>query len=446
VYPDGDRKNAKKVMKEISDVVACVVDFGMFMPVAMKLSKFYKKVYYSTPTEKGFQVIDDFVMGDGVTGITRLEDYLSPSVFDEIDLFVFPYILYSGLQEHLEACGKAVWGARRADELETMKGKFYDSLEEVGLTVPGHEKVRGMKNLRVYLKEHPDVFVKISRYRGTMDTWKHVDYTNSSAYLDMLAVKLGPFQDDILFYVIDKIDTPIEGGIDTYNIDGQWPGEAVLGYEKKNECYLATVKPMAEMPPEFSIVNELYGPVLARYNYRQFFSTEVRVDGKDSIFIDPTCRTASPAGEEMLDLFGNLGDIVWQGAHGVLAEPEITARFAGEAYLHWTGERKQWKCLTVPEGLPAEVKLYACAQKDGVYYSPPDDEDVIGCVVAIGDDPGEVIEKIKETCEGMIGSKVRADLASFADLLIEIKKGEEAGIEFTDKNIPDPSVVLDSAV
>src|SRR6516164_5202949 len=120
------------VIKDTKDVVCCVVDFGMFMPVALKLSESYKQVYYTTPTEKGFQEIGDFASGAGVEKIQRIEDYLSPSIFDTIDLFVFPYILYGGLQEHLVACGKSVWGARHGDELERLKGKFYNTLDQVG--------------------------------------------------------------------------------------------------------------------------------------------------------------------------------------------------------------------------------------------------------------------------------------------------------------------------
>lgn len=394
-------------MKDTQDVVACVVDFAMFMPVAQKLSKFYKKVYYNTPVEKGFQEIGDFCYGDGVKNIHRINDYENPSVFEEIDLFVFPYILNSGNQLLYESLGKAVWGGRRADELEMYKGHFYEMLERIGLPVPAHEEILGLTNLRLYLKDHEDVYVKISRYRGTMDTWHHVNQCKSQSYLDLLACKLGPFQDRITFYVVHKIDTHIEGGIDTYCIDGQWPKDAVLGYEKKNECYLATVKPMDEMPEEFRIVNQAVAPELARYNYRQFFSTEVRVKGDQSFFIDPTCRTASPAGEEMLDLFGNLGDIIWHGAHGELVEPKITARFAGEAYMHWTGGKDEWKCVTVPEGLPADVKMYGCAEIEGVFWRPPSEDEVFGCVVAIEDTPEAVIEAIKETAEALKDSSVR---------------------------------------
>lgn len=429
-------------MKDTQDVVACVVDFGMFMPVACKLAEHFSKVYYSTPTEKGFPEINDFVLGDGIKNIHRLDDYFSPSVFEEIDLFVFPYILYGGLQEHLEECGKAVWGSRQAYELETMKGKFYDMLKEVGLEVPPHEKIVGLTNLRLYLKENDNVFVKISRFRGTMDTWKHRTYAQSLSYLDMLACKLGPFQDLVTFYVLDEIKTEIEGGIDTYCVDGQWPGEVVLGYEKKNEVYLATVKPMKEVPEVFTNVNDALSPVLESYRYRNFFSTEVRVKGETSYFIDPTCRTASPAGEEMLDLFGNLGDIFWRGAHGELVEPDITARFAGEAYLHWTGEKEEWRCIPIPEDLRDRVKIYSAADVDGIMYCPPGDSDIVGCVVAIGDSPSAIIDSIKESREAIGDAPVEINLASFAELVDQIETAEGKGIPFTDKPLPKPEELL----
>lgn len=430
------------IMKETQDVVACVVDFGMFMPVAMSLSDQLKKVYYYTPTEKGFQEFSEFVFGDGFDEIIRCDDFLDPAIVDEVDLFVFPYILHSGTQLLLERMGKAVWGARRADELERLKGKFYRTLEMIDLPVVPHIEVLGLSSLRQHLKKHDDLYIKISKYRGTMDTWHHVDYAQSAGYLDTLAVKLGPFQNDMLFYVIDPIKTDIEGGVDTYCIDGQWPSHSVVGYEKKNESYLATVKPTSDIAEEFLRVNEAIAPVLERYSYRQFFSTEVRVANGKSYFIDPTCRTASPAGEEMLDLFGNIGDIMWRGANGIMVHPEVTHAFAGESYLHKKPKSGEWRCLEVPQDLPAKVKLYGCAQQDGKFWWPPDDEEVIGCVVGLGDSPEEVIESIKQTAEALEEQQVEIKIAGFSDLLHEIEEADKAGIPFSDEAMPDPTIVL----
>lgn len=414
----------------------------MFMPVAEKLAEQMEKVYYYTPWEKGFADVKDCTLGDGLERIERLNDFLKAPAFSEIDLFVFPNIMYSGLQEHLESCGKAVWGSRSADELELFKGKFYKALEEIGLEVPKHKRIRGLDALREHLKEHDDLFIKISFYRETMDTWHHIDYEHSEGILDVLACKLGPFKNEILFYVLDPIKTEIEGGIDNYCIDGLWPDHAVLGYEKKNETYLATVKPFAEMPEEFLIVNEAIAPVLKQYRYRNFFSTEVRVKGDKSYFIDPTCRTPSPAGEEQLELYGNIGEIIWKGSHGELVQPEIVAEFAGESLLHHTGSNKEWRSLKVPKEVRQWVKLYGCAEVKGVNWWPPNDEPTIGCVVGIGDTLEEVIDHIKETVDALGDAPVKIDFSSFPSLLAEIEAASEKGIEFTDKPLPEPATVI----
>ena len=163
-----------------------------------------------------------------------------------------------------------------------------------------------------------------------------------------------------------------------------------------------------------------------------------------SYFIDPTCRTASPAGEEMLDLFGNIGDIFWRGAHGELVQPEITAPFAGEAYIHWTGEKQEWKCLKVPEEFRDRVKIYGSAFVDGAYWWPPEDEEVIGCIVGLGETPGEVIDSIKESVEALGDAAISVNLASFVDLIAEIKKAKDQDIPFSDQPLPQPAEVVES--
>lgn len=432
-------------MKPVEEVTACVIDQGMFMPLAEKLGEKMAKVYYYTPWEKRFPDIRDTTIGDGVELIERENDFFKEPMFSKIDLFVFPNNLYSGMQEHLESIGKAVWGSRSGAELEMWKGQFYRTLEEIGLEVPEHEKIVGLDNLRDHLKEHEDLFIKISFYRETMDTWHHIDYAHSEGDLDRLAMKLGPFKNLITFYVIDPIKTEIEGGIDNYCIDGHWPDYAVLGYEKKDETYLATVKPFDEMPKVYTKINEAIAPILATYHYRNFFSTEIRVKGETSFFIDPTCRMPSPAGEEQLELYGNIADIIWRGAHGELVQPEITADFAAESLLHHTGFNDQWKSLEVPREIRKWVKLYGCAEVGAVSWWPPSDEDIIGCVVGIGNTLGKVIDHMKSTVEALGNAPVKIDFSSFPSLLSQIETAEEKGIEFSDKPLPEPAEVIDQS-
>lgn len=424
--------------KDISEVVACVVDNGMFMPVAVKMAEQAKKVYWHKPYDDAWPIMAECVQGNGFSNFHYCEDYWHPDIFKEIDLFIFPNLIGDNLQGHLEQSGKFVWGSRQAARLERMKGLFYKTLEEVGLPVPPYEVISGFTKLDHYLKSTEDVFIKISKYRGTMETWHHANYDQSEPYLSWLRYKFGSFRELIKFYVIDKIDTEIEGGIDTYCIDGQWPNTAVIGYEQKNKTYLACVLPWDELPKEYTMVNEAFGPVLKQYGYKQFFSTEIR----HPYLIDPTCRCPSPAGEEQLEVYGNMPVIFWKGAQGELVQPDIVAPYCGESLITYDGEPDVEKKLKVPDEIKQWVKLYGCALVDGYCIWPPDKEMVIGAAVSIGDSPTEVLENLKSIQESLSDQKVIIDLTSFADLIKEVESSEEQGMSFGEQPLPDPVEAL----
>ena len=138
----------------------------------------------------------------------------------------------------------------------------------------------------------------------------------------------------------------------------------------------------------------------------------------------------------------SLRDIIWRGAHGELVQPQITARFAGEAYIHWTGEKMEWKCLVVPEEFRDRVKIYGSAFVDGAFWWPPEDEEVIGCIVGIADTPTGVIDSIKESVEALGDANISVNLASFADLIGEIETAEKQGIEFSNEPLPEPAALI----
>src|SRR2546425_103642 len=152
------------------------------------------------------------------------------------------------------------------------------------------------------------------------ETFQYHAGDRGATQLDQLAVKLGPLQDDFPFLV----EAPIEGietGIDEFSIDGEWPATVVQGLETKDKAYIGAVTPMEKMPEAFRDVNEALAPYFKEVRYRNFFSGELRItEDKKAFLTDPTCRHASPAGERLLGLIANLGEILWHGADGILVE------------------------------------------------------------------------------------------------------------------------------
>lgn len=431
-------------MKEVADVVCCVVDRGTFFPVAVRLARDFKKVYVCCPNGESFETVGNDSRGHNYPGVEAIRDFWP--IKNEIDLFVFPDCRDWGLQLELESQGYPVWGSKRAEDLESMRGLWLEVAQRVGLPMPHTEVVQGLQAAREYLYEHrhEKKFVKISRYRGDMETWCAGDWLVTRDKLDTLANKWRGLQNILTFYIQDELKTQIEGGADSYFV-GDFPDEVIIGYEKKDKGYFAGVMPRQEMPREIWKPSELVAPVLRSFGYCNFFSTEVRVVDGESHLLDPCCRCPSPAGEEQLEMYANFAEIVWRGANGELVQPKWAGRYCGELVIMWTGEMEGGKCLRVPEEVRPWVKLFACAYVDGAFHFPHGQDNPLGCVVGMGDTPREVIEHLKEVRAALADQPVELAVEPLAELIEEIEEAKEKGIEFGGGDrVPEPSAVLDS--
>ena len=151
----------------MSDATVCVVDNSLFLPVARRLARDFKRVLYFTEWERD-RVLGDAVPGDGFPDVERCNDPWEKA--GEIDLRVFPDVGRKGWQKYLESQGKLVWGCRDAQELEANRQLFLRTLKEVGLNVPPHTVVGGLTALRKFLEDQEDVYIKVSRFRGSFET------------------------------------------------------------------------------------------------------------------------------------------------------------------------------------------------------------------------------------------------------------------------------------
>lgn len=430
--------------KDLSDVTACVIDRGTFFAVALRLARDCKRVLYHIPNGEQFETFAANCRGDGFSKVEYVSDFWPHK--SDIDLFVFPDCTDAGLQAELVGMGYPVWGSRNADRYEKYRGVWVKTCQELGLPMPETAPVVGIANLRSFLREHAgqEYFVKASRFRGDMETWHASSPAQIENKLDLLALRFGPFQDKVTFYIQEPVKTKIEGGTDTYSIDGQYPGKVVLGYEKKDEAYFATWKPTSEMPEEIWGPSNAIAPLLKSLSYRNMVSTEVRVgeDG-ESYLLDPCLRFPSPAGEEQLELYANASDIIWQGAQGTLVEPEMTARYCGEALIHYCGDPEGWRSIRVSKELQPWVKLYACASDGDTFSLPPggNNQD-IGCAIGLGDTPEEVLSFLKDISEELKAEPVEVKFKPLADLFSEIEEAETQGIEFGNETLPDADEVL----
>lgn len=430
-------------MKDISEIVSCVVDYGTFIDLAECMATRVKESLYYSPFEAEYLDVKQCVTADGVKSFSRIDEFMDPDVFEKIDLFIFPDIGYGGLQRYLRSVGKAVWGSMGASDLELYRTKFIHTLKEVGLPYVESKRIVGLSALADYLSTTTNKHVKINRYRGNMETWRHQDFKHSQRKLEELSMEFGPLKDYVIFVVQDDIPDAREIGYDGWTIDGEFPDIAYQGYEKKNQLYLGSRLKYADLPEPVKIVNAAMSPVLREYGYRNFWATEIRYKDGEPYFIDPTARMAGQTMEHQYETCKNLPEVIWKGAHGEFVVPDFAEPFAAEATVHYTaGSPEQWKTLSIPDDAKRWFKLYHYCKAGGEYHFPPGKNDEVGVVIGNGGSIEKALTSLQEHFDLIDGEPVEIRMDGFADLIDEIKKAEAEGMHFSDKPIPEPDIVI----
>src|SRR5262245_23506425 len=282
-----------KTMKTIDDVVCCVVDSGGFLNMADVMGRACAKSYLWSPECRPFPAVAQACIGDGFDTFERIRDFWP--LLDQIDLFCFPDIGLSGLQDHLRGLGKAVWGSGFGDQLELGREFFLHMLDELGLEVPEYTVVEGWDNLERFLRDKEDYYIKISRFRGDMEThhWRSPDMDID--WLASMRVQLGALSESVRFLCFPSIETDIELGADTICVNGQWPHLMLNGFEGKDKTYFSRVTPFEKMPGQIQDIIQRISGYLRSTNYRNQISFEVRVKDDKFYWIDATQRGGKPS-------------------------------------------------------------------------------------------------------------------------------------------------------
>jgi len=224
----------KELQVDLKTKTVMVIDNGIFVEFAKTLSKHFKKVYYFMNWVNAFPKSNPYIVGEGVEGIERVNymwDY-----FDEVDLFVFPDVYYGDLQLHLQSLGKLVWGARKGEEMELYRDNMKEYMKSVGEYVTPYKVITGLDNLREYLKNNENVWVKQNVTRGDFESFHSINYENIEPLLDELEHNLGAVKYIKEFIVEDAYDNAVETGVDMYTVDGKYPNKTLAGIEVK-DCY-----------------------------------------------------------------------------------------------------------------------------------------------------------------------------------------------------------------
>lgn len=413
-------------MNNFSNKVCCLVDNGLFCELAVTLSKRFGKVLYYTPWEQSFPKSNDILVGEGLPGVTKINSIWP--VLDDIDLFVFPDIYHGPLQVYLHKLGKRVWGGRLGENLEILRGLSKRWLKEAGLEVGPWRQIRGLDKLREHLKDNEDVYVKIPRTRGDMETFHAPDYRLIEPRLDEIEHTLGAKKHIQEFIIETPINPAIEVGYDGYVIDGKFPQTALYGVESKDAAYIGQVVPYDKLPEGVKTVNRGLSGLFRDWTYRGFFSSEIRVKGDKPYLIDPCCRMASPPGELYQYMITNLADILWHGAMGELVEPEFREQWGAQLVMRSSWAEHNWMAVDFPPSIRENVKISYLTRINSRYYFIPQPVQMaeFGSVVATGSTPDEAIKNVKKVAEKIEGYGIKFNYQALDEAREDMDKLKDA--------------------
>jgi hypothetical protein len=414
----------------LSSKTVMVVCSPLFISFSERLTRDFGRVLLYVPTSGTFVTMNQGLVGTGIPGVEKVDSIFGPH-FEETDLFVFPDIGHAELQVQLEKMGKRVWGGRRGEELEQYREVCKKLMEKVGLPVAPWRIIKGMTALRAHLKTHKDQHIKINVYRGLTETFFAPNPDAVSAKLDDLQNEFGAFKETCPFIVEDDLPDCVEVGTDVYCIDGAYPSKTLVGIEVKDCGYCAEFVEWEAIPEPIRRWNELMAPDLARYGYRGFLSTEIRI-GEDKVpyQIDACCRAGSPPSELYQEFYLNLSEIIWEGAAGNLVDPEPAAKFGAQIVLTSSWANGHLQPISFPEKYARNIKLFDYVVVDGKRFVLPLDEDTtaIGAVIGWGDTMDAALDMVREAGEAIEGYGIKFAVGPAEQAVEEMRKLDELGV------------------
>lgn len=409
-----------------------IADHGLFMELAPRLAREFGEVKLFIPWTSGYPHAAPAFVGTGIEGVERVESFWDHVA--DADCVVFPDLYFADVARVCkERLNKPTWCHLGAESLELDRWGTRKLQQRLGIGAPRTRHFVGVDALAAHLQRVEDRWVKISCYRGDGETFHHDTWHTTEVYLTQFRNRVGALAGSYEFIVEEDVPDAVEVGYDGFTVRGEWPEAAYWGFEVKDAAYVGKFSPYNELPKPIRDINDRVAPILREEGAVGFCSFEFRLTkAGNALMIDPCMRAGSPPFEGTMEGYDNLGEIIWEGAHGRVAPVRSSGEFVAIAMLRSEFALTNWVPLEIPASIKRWVKIHNLAVIDGKPYYVPTNWTIpeIGAVVAVADSLEEAIRLVNERAEKVKGYLVEAcvdDLSAAEGVLVE---AEKYGIEF----------------
>jgi hypothetical protein len=413
----------------LSNKTCLVYDFGLFTEQAARLARDFGRVYYFCPWQDAFPKIEKSLIGQDFDGLIRISSFWD--YVDEADIIFVPDTHTGDLVEFLKSKGYKVVGPGKAEILELNRILGRKVQKELGLPTQETYVLKGLEKLREFLKNTKEqFFIKLNTFRGTIETFRHIDYESSEPLLDHIAYESGPEQ-HILEFIAEKALEGIEPGGDHIFSGDSIFYPTMYGFELKGAGYIGKIVDEKNYPEPLKKIDDALSIVLEELNYSFFYSTEVIVTkDKKGYLIDPCIRLAAPVVSALqTELIENYSEVVYGLATGEKIQPRYKAKYGGGVAFESEWAQNHWLKVSFPKELRQWIKLRMAMKFNDAYYAVPGFTSICS-VIAIGNSPEEVFEQVKERSEKVKAYLLEKNLSGLEQLKKIIKDAKDYGIDF----------------
>lgn len=417
----------------LKDKTVLISDRGNYAEVAMRLARDFGRVYYYCDWKSAYPKYDPYVIGDGIDTIYPNFHHTHSiwDVYNEIDLFYFPDLYDGDFQEWLRNQGKLVFGAGKGEHMELHRYDMKMLLDDLGLPVSPGIQIVGLDNLREFLQNNRNMWVKTDMLRGSMESFFHIRYELSKPRLDRFEHTLGIYKDRQIFLVEEPVEDSIDFAADMIVADGLYPAKTLAGVEQKNKSYIGVMADYYQLPKSIRRINDKLSETLRRYQYRCAFSPECRVTKSGKAYLtDPCCRHGHPPTSLQLEMIDNFSEMAWMTATGEKPEIFSTHKYGAMLVIKSEYAQKEPQAVYFPESIRDFVKIKNLCIQDGINYFIPDDHDMneIGSVIGMGSSVNDAISMCAANAKLIEGDGIDIDIDSLQDAKKEIKTLPDYGI------------------
>jgi hypothetical protein len=425
-----------------------IYDFGLYTEHAARIARDGNIVKYFVESSTAFPEFSNYAPGMGLDGIDKIDNFFEH--VDKSDIIMFPDVDSGDLCDYLRGLGYTVYGGGlKGDDMEndrfgmrklqfklglpTQRTIMVKGIANVRKFLKGElqkgefEYIEGQEGLRDFLQQKGNVFIKLNKFRGNMESFYAKDFESVSTILDYIDVAFGPFKDTYNF-IIEECKKGVEVGTDLFFNGKEFLKPYLWGYEKKS-AYIGVYSD--NLPYPMKKVMDTLQSYLTEINYRGAISTEMMVDedGKPYL-IDITSRFPNPLSLIYTESIKNYSDVIYNIALSNHITLDIKGKYVGCIPLKDLYALDHYVQVDINPEFKNDIKLSMGCKCNGKYFGVKGME-IVATPIAVEDSVSGVVSKLESLLSEVEAHQLqKGNMGDVFDLEKEIKEGELLGLKF----------------